>query len=147
MARPTAASGEPVTTIVLFTGSRERGRSAEDHAAVSAVLDALQPGDYVIHGAAPGLDSTADHLARGHRTPLLVLCMPYVHALGARGGPYRNAAMVTVTVALRDALEAAVTVHAFPPRHSRSGTRDCMRRAADRRLMVITHELPEVQWT
>ncbi len=91
---------------VIVTGSR----NWTDEEAIAKALEASKP-DIVIHGNARGADSIAHKLSAGRRE---IIPMPAQwHRDGKRAGPFRNARMLAVLLALREC-GYDVEVLAFP---------------------------------
>jgi hypothetical protein len=116
--------------VVIVTGSRDW----TDKEAIRIRLNKYPRGTIVLHGAASGADQIAERIAR--EMNMQPVRHPYFSDLGKAGGPARNALLV----ALGGAYQAhgyEVVVEAFPLPQSR-GTWDCVRRADEALLSVIT---------
>jgi hypothetical protein len=82
----------------------------------------------VIHGAAAGADSLASDAATDYGAS--VVAMPYISALGKRGGPERNRTMLVVLMALqRVGYDVGVIAFLDKPLSESHGTRNMVEQA------------------
>lgn len=103
------------------------GRNFEDRAMLWRVLDELHqqhPFRVVIHGAAPGADTLAEHWAQANKIPVY-RCHAHWKTYGHAAGPIRNAKML--------AKGKPDLVVAFP---GASGTKDMIRKALAAKVAV-----------
>jgi len=130
---------DPVKTrgqVVIVTGSREW----TDREAIYQRLKRYRQRTILLHGdngnetGSVGADRIAASV--GRELGFQVVGHPYFTDAGKAGGPLRNALLVALGAAYQKALYS-VCVEAFPMPASR-GTWDCVRRADEALLSVIT---------
>jgi hypothetical protein len=116
---------------ILVTGPSDWLRRQD---VAAALREHAEPGDVVVHGCAPGVDSIADDAATEQRLP--VVRVPYIGWLRSAGGPVRNELMASIALGLvrSGAADSAICL-AFGDGTDR-GTKHCARNAALRGLPV-----------
>jgi hypothetical protein len=99
----------------------------------------------VIHGAAPGADTEAEHWALTSILVQVIPCPADWDGEGKAAGPKRNERMLRLLLALRDC-RYEIAVVAYPLPGSR-GTWDLVNRAKRAGVTVHVHEQPTEQET
>ena len=114
---------------VIFTGSRKWTRWD----VVNKVIEEHPADTIVIHGAAEGLDSIVNELAK-RRNMTIIPCPAQWDTLGKSAGPKRNIEMLNILISLQNC-GYEVSVEAFPLEDS-IGTKHMIKIAKEKNIKV-----------